>query len=202
MENRDQQDPITVWERSQANIYKDKEYQNETSDEQTDHSWITPSYGEIIDESDFDLFHVRVRKREELGGPPEETKTILKELFERNMRKESPVKWHETFDFMDRLRRVLLYNLKGIAPSFLEIEETIVTEVIPFIAGTLRDKRVSVSRNSVETLSDLFFAFGPYLKKSYIEAPLAVVFELVGGSATTLKDSSQKAIAQGRYLLS
>jgi hypothetical protein len=95
--------------------------------------------------------------------------------------------WHEAFDFLDRLRRVVLHDLIGLAQAYMDAtlarssssssnsssnkraaqapnasweQQCLAGQVLPFVVGCLADRRASLSRNSVECLADVFVAAG------------------------------------------
>jgi hypothetical protein len=95
--------------------------------------------------------------------------------------------WHEAFDFLDRLRRVVLHDLIGLAQAYMDAtlarssssssnsssnkraaqapnasweQQCLAGQVLPFVVCCLADRRASLSRNSVECLADVFVAAG------------------------------------------
>lgn len=95
--------------------------------------------------------------------------------------------WHEAFDFLDRLRRVILHDLAGLARAYMGTitsangraaqtsspmlsnnnnsnasweQQCLAAQVLPFVCGCLQDRRTSLSRNSVECLADVFVSAG------------------------------------------
>jgi len=116
--------------------------------------------------------------------------------------------WHEAFDFLDRLRRVILHDLAGLARAYMGTtlangraaptsssspslsnssnctnasweQQCLAAQVLPFVCGCLLDRRTSLSRNSVECLADVFVSAGSeHLKAVAVMENAAQCFEI------------------------
>lgn len=124
---------------------------------------------------------MRVRDRAELG-PTEDAVAVAAQLavlagvapaaFEA-------LPWPDKFDFTDRLRRTVLHDLPslGLAAAAArlasgggeaasgdpqdDVEFAVCDLALPVLCALARDRRVSVAKNGVEALADMFARAGP-----------------------------------------